>query len=107
MNWKPFPVNDPRATCYSSSVFATLVHGVIGYKFCWLLPSEDQNQGTPAGHESNDAIAGESANFIVILFQCTFDFHHKFGNISFILLILIFFIVSLLDHNLIYLLNSI
>ena len=31
---------------------AILVHGVIGYKFCWLLP-EDQNQGTPAGHESN------------------------------------------------------
>ena len=38
--------------CYSSFVFATLVHGVIGYKFCWLLP-EDQNQGTPAGHVSN------------------------------------------------------
>ena len=31
---------------------AILVHGVIGYKFCWLLP-EDHNQGTPAGHESN------------------------------------------------------
>ena len=31
---------------------AILEHGVIGYKFCWLLP-EDQNQGTPAGHESN------------------------------------------------------
>ena len=23
---------------YSSFVFATLVYGVIGYKFCWLLP---------------------------------------------------------------------
>ena len=33
-------------------VKAILVHSVIGYKFCWLLP-EDQNQGTPAGHESN------------------------------------------------------
>ena len=32
---------------------AILVHDVIGYKFCWLLPSKDQNQGTPAGHESN------------------------------------------------------
>ena len=32
---------------------AILVHGVIGYKFCWLLPSNDHNQGTPAGHESN------------------------------------------------------
>ena len=30
---------------------AFLVHGVIGYKFDWLLP-EDQNQGTPSGHES-------------------------------------------------------
>ena len=28
-------------------VEAILVHGVIGYKFCWLLPSEDRNQGTP------------------------------------------------------------
>ena len=26
---------------------AILVHGEIGYKFCWLLPSEDRNQGTP------------------------------------------------------------
>ena len=26
---------------------AILVYGDIGYKFCWLLPSEDQNQGTP------------------------------------------------------------
>ena len=26
---------------------AILVHGDIGYKFCWLLPSEDRNQGTP------------------------------------------------------------
>ena len=32
---------------------AILVHGVIGYKFCWLLPSEDHNKGAPAGHESN------------------------------------------------------
>ena len=29
------------------------MHGDIGYKFCWLLPSEDHNQGTPAGHKSN------------------------------------------------------
>ena len=32
---------------------AILVHGVIGYKFSWLLPSEDHNQGTPTGHVSN------------------------------------------------------
>ena len=37
---------------------AILVHGVIGYKFCWLLPSEDQNQGTPAGHESAETPIG-------------------------------------------------
>ena len=24
-----------------------LVHGEIGYKFCWLFPFEDRNQGTP------------------------------------------------------------
>ena len=29
------------------------MHGDIGYKFCWLLPSEDHNQGTPVGHTSN------------------------------------------------------
>ena len=51
VKWKPIPVNDP-----SSFFFATLVYGVIGYKFCWLLPSEDHNQGTPAGHESNGTI---------------------------------------------------
>ena len=33
---------------------AILVHGVIGYKFCWLLPPEDQNQGTPTGNESHN-----------------------------------------------------
>ena len=38
---------------------AILVHGVIGYKFCWLLPSEDRNQGTLAGHESNGTIVGD------------------------------------------------
>ena len=32
------------------------MHGDIGYKFCWLLPSEDHNQGTPARHESNGTI---------------------------------------------------
>ena len=31
---------------------AILVHGDIGYKFCWLLPSEDRNQGTPIRNES-------------------------------------------------------
>ena len=28
-------------------VEAIIVHGDIGYKFCWLLPSEDRNQGIP------------------------------------------------------------
>ena len=36
---------------------AILVHGVIGYKFCWLL-HKDQNQGTPAGHESAETLIG-------------------------------------------------
>ena len=40
---------------------AILVHGVIGYKFCWLLP-EDQNQGTPAGHESAETPIGHESN---------------------------------------------
>ena len=59
--------------CYSSFVFATLVHGVIGYKFCWLL-SKDQNQGTLAGHESADTPTGHESytlyvgNFVSIYF---------------------------------------
>ena len=42
---------------------AILVHGVIGYKFCWLLPPEDQNQGTPTGHESNIYAAEAKGNY--------------------------------------------
>ena len=42
---------------------AILVHGVIDYKFCWLLP-EDQNQGTPAGHESADTLIGNESLMI-------------------------------------------
>ena len=38
---------------------AILVHGVIGYKFCCLLPSKDQNQGIPTGHESNGTVVGD------------------------------------------------
>ena len=30
---------------------AILIHGDIGYEFFLLLPSEDQNQGTPIGNE--------------------------------------------------------
>ena len=28
------------------------MHGDIGYKFCWLLPFEDQTHDTPIGNES-------------------------------------------------------
>ena len=35
------------------------MHGDIGYKFCWLLPFEDHNQGTPAGHESAETSIGK------------------------------------------------
>ena len=44
---------------------AILVHGVIGYKFCWLLP-EDQNQGTPAGHESAKTPIGNESLKVVV-----------------------------------------
>ena len=39
--------------------------------------------------QSNGTVTGEGANFIVILFQSTCDFHHKFGDLSFILLTLL------------------
>ena len=96
VSWKTFPVNDPRATKQLAK--AILMHGDIGYKFCWLFPFEDHNQGTPVehesaetpiGNESNGIAAGECANFTVIWFQRTCDFHHKFGDFSFILLTLL------------------
>ena len=34
------------------------MHGVIGYKFCWLLPSEDHTQGIPTEHESDETPIG-------------------------------------------------
>ena len=45
---------------------AILVHGVIGYKFCWLLPFEDPNQGTPAGHESVETPIGNESWYVPI-----------------------------------------
>ena len=41
------------------------------------------------GMQSNGVVAGEGANCTVILFQSTCDFHHKFGDLSFILLTLL------------------
>ena len=46
---------------------------------------------TPTGHEPNGAVAGEGANFILILLHDTFGFHHKFGEFSLILLTLLVF----------------
>ena len=59
-------------------------------------PARHESTDTPTGDESNGAVVGEGVKFIVILFQSTCDFQHKFGNVSFALLILIF----LLIHNL-------
>ena len=39
--------------CYSSFVFATLVHGVIGYKFCWLLPQSRSTRWTWISWDTN------------------------------------------------------
>ena len=41
------------------------------------------------GMQSNGVVAGEGANCTVILFQSTCDFHHKFGDLSFISLTLL------------------
>ena len=67
---------------------------------------EHQSIGhTPARHESNGAIAGDGANFTMISsFQSTCDFHHNFGDFSFILLtffICFFFLVHILSYLLI------
>ena len=69
LNWYHLQSENPsqwtilEPLCYSSFVFATLVYGVIGYKFCWLLPQgapvEHESAETPIGHESNGAVAGD------------------------------------------------
>ncbi|RVW47649.1 hypothetical protein CK203_115956 [Vitis vinifera] len=43
-------------------------------------PVGHESAGTPIGHESNGAAAGEGVKFIVIPFQSTCDFHHKFDS---------------------------
>ena len=79
---------------------AILVHGDIGYKFCWLLPSEDQNQGTPVDWTPiNRTYTSWTWNQMASLsgkvptiewyYQSTCDFHHKFGDFSFILVTLL------------------
>ena len=52
LNWYHLWIENPsqwtilEPLCYSSFVFATLVHGVIGYKFCWLLPQSRSTSWT-------------------------------------------------------------
>ena len=52
-----------------------LVHGVIGYKFCWLLPSKNHNQGIPAGHESAETPIGNELMVEVETNVCFALFH--------------------------------
>ena len=54
---------------------AILVHGVIGYKFCWLLP-EDQNQGTLARHESAETPIGNESNGAAAEDGATLQWYH-------------------------------
>ncbi|KAL6334710.1 hypothetical protein AAG906_021369 [Vitis piasezkii] len=42
-------------------------------------PAGHESAETPIGHESNGAVAGEGVKSIVIPFQSTCDFHHKFA----------------------------
>ena len=42
-----------ESLCYSSFVFATLVYGVIGYKFCWLLPQSRSTSWTRISWDTN------------------------------------------------------
>ena len=70
--WKPFPVNDLRATMLAKAI---LVHGDIGYKFCWLLLSEDQNEGTLAGHGITRHDVTKSDLTVPPLFLLCIDIH--------------------------------
>ena len=52
LNWYHLWIENPsqwtilEPLCYSSFVFATIVHGVIGYKFCWSLPQSRSTNWT-------------------------------------------------------------
>ena len=61
----------------------------VDYSLNQRAPTGHEPAETPIGNESNGAVAGEGANFIVILFQYTCGFHHKFGEFSVILLALL------------------
>ncbi|KAL6310788.1 hypothetical protein AAG906_017237 [Vitis piasezkii] len=52
----------------------------VDYSLIQGAPAGHESAETPIGHESNGAIVGEGVKFIVILFQSTCDFHHKFGT---------------------------
>ncbi|RVW30108.1 hypothetical protein CK203_104520 [Vitis vinifera] len=49
----------------------------VDYSLNQRAPAGHESVETPIGNESNGVVAGEGANFIVILFQCTCGFHHK------------------------------
>ena len=61
----------------------------VDYSLNQRAPTGHEPAETPIGNESNGAVAGEGANFIVILFQYTCGFYHKFGEFSVILLTLL------------------
>nr|CAN65224.1 hypothetical protein VITISV_011152 [Vitis vinifera] len=63
-------------------VSASSVINFVNYSLNQRAPAGHESVETPIGNESNGAVAGESANFIVILFQGTCGFHHKFVNTS-------------------------
>ena len=67
---------------------AILVHGVIGYKFCWLLPSEDHNQGAPAGHESNGTTVRDH-------WEDMNQLRHQLGTYQYLFLVWSLFLQSL------------
>ena len=50
-----------------------LVHGDIGYKFCWLFLSEGQNQGTPARHTINHLREEQKDGEVKLLYCKTGD----------------------------------
>ncbi|RVW73514.1 hypothetical protein CK203_060024 [Vitis vinifera] len=57
-----------------------LVINFVDHSLNQGAPAGHESADTPTGHESNGTAAGEGANFIVILFQTTCDFHHKFDS---------------------------
>ena len=77
-------------------------YNFVDYYLNQGAPARHESADTPIGHEPNGVVAREGANFILILFQGTCGFHHKFGEFSLILLTLLVFSFTCLYSSIVF-----